>query len=178
MGTKKSLRAQIDGIHLEMFRNLKEANNFKYDSEVVRYCISEASKQTEFRLEDSYWSKIKQLLKYDFIKSKYHLYNVSSFINKAIESYIEELESNVKSILSFEVRSLLDGTELEVAIAFIDCQSKSDANQVDVDTLAKKMGKRNISELQKILDDFVRRGFLINQVHNNITYYHAKSVNP
>ncbi len=64
--------------------------------------------------------------------------------------------------------------ELDVAMAYISCQEESVAEQVSLDTLAKKMNKRNISELKEILDNFVTRGLLVKTRHSGTTYYHAK----
>jgi len=173
MTAKKSLRAEIDGIHEQMFEEIKRENNFKFDSEVVRYCISEAKKQTEFKLKDSYWEKIKQLMEYDHVKFKHHVDSVSAFVNRAIEYFIEVVERDFQSLYSFEVRSRMDGLELEIAMAFINLQSDRVDNQVDVESLGKYMNKRNLAELTEFLEDFVKRGLILKKAHDGKIYYHT-----
>jgi hypothetical protein len=173
---QKSLRVVIDGEHLQFFNEIKDERKLKFDSEVIRFALMEAAKASEFKLEEGYWQKIRQLMGFDFVRLNYHIYDIPGFINKALESFISEIENNVKSLLSFEARSKLDGLELDVAMAYIACQEESVAEHVSVETLAKKMNKRNTQELTEVLENFVHRGLLTKNRHDGTTYYHAKPV--
>lgn len=180
MATKKvkadgsiGIRVDLRPPYSQYFLEMKEEKNFMSDAEAIRYCINETYNTKEFKLEDPFWRKIRHLLNYDYVKNNSNVYNVQSFINKALEEYFQRIESENESIMSFDVRGKLKEDELDIALAFIDVQETAYNNQVTVEKLMEKLGKRNSAPVVEILEDFVERGILSKIVHKSTIYYHA-----
>ncbi|MHA2250536.1 MAG: hypothetical protein ACXAD7_09240 [Candidatus Kariarchaeaceae archaeon] len=170
------LRVDLKPDIADILIEIMEDRKFQYYAESVRYCIVETHKKTEFQLEESYWNKIKKYLNYDYVKNKKHIYNTLDFVNKSLENYFDLIENKIESILSFDVRSELNEEELEISMAFLDCQEASFKEQVTSEDVAKKLNRRNVGNITDILESFVYRGILSKIVHKSDFLYHAKSI--
>lgn len=175
-GNNINLRVDLKDNVSEIFRELIEERNFQTYSEAIRYCIMEAHNKAEYKLEEPYLKKIKQLLQYDYVKNDLLIHSVQHFIEKSLDSYTQLVSEQIESILSFEVRKHLTDDELPIALTFIECQEENYANHVTVDELAKKMNRRNLKTLKEVLDKFVHRGILSKMKHESQIYYHADSL--
>lgn len=173
----KSLRVDLNPELTSILFEMMDERKFNSYAEAIRYCIIETKTKTEFHLDEVYWNKIRNILQYDYVHNNERIYNIQHFVNKAIDRYIEEIESANQSIMSFDVRQELHGEELDISMAFIECQEASSTDQVTVEELAKYLGKRNISEVTEVLESFVDRGILRKIQHQNKSYYNAKAVN-
>lgn len=171
-----SLRVDLNPEVTAVLFKIMDERKFQYYAEAIRYCIVETNNQTEFKLSEGYWKKISKFLNYPHVKVKERIYNVQDFVNKAIDEYIKKIERENQSIMNFDVRRDLQGEELNLAMAFIECQEENTAQQVTVEALANKMGKRNYEGIKEVLESFIERGILDKLVHEGKLYYHAKPV--
>lgn len=170
------LRVDLKPDIADVFIEIVNEQKFPSYAEAVRYCIKETSTKTEFHLEEVYWNKVKQFLNFDIVKTTHHIHGMQNFVNKALERFFDFIENSVESILSFDIRAELIEDELNVALAFISCQEESSLNQATAEEVAKHMGKRNMKQIEEILEKFTARGILSRLIHQNIIYYHAKAV--
>lgn len=171
------LRVDLKPDIAEVFLEIMDDRKFQSFAEGVRYCIYETSTKTEFHLEEIYWNKIKQYLNFDYVKSKAHIYNMQQFVNKALETYFDLVETSVDSIMSFDIRQELTEEELNIAMGFLECQEESSLSQSTAEEVATKMNKRNVNQITEILESFTKRGILSKLIHQKTVYYHAKQVN-
>ncbi|MDH5401457.1 MAG: hypothetical protein OEY49_03105 [Candidatus Heimdallarchaeota archaeon] len=171
-----NLRVDLKKDIADLFYKIQSDKKFSYRAEVIRYCIIEASKQTEFQLDPSYWNKINRYMNYDFVKKDQGIYSTQIFINKALDFFFNYIDREIDSILSFDVRLELNEEENEIALAIIECQSESIAEQVTIEEIAKKLNMRNLTNIEKILNKFVERGILSRKITQELVYYHAKSI--
>ena len=170
------LRVDLNPEIASILFNIMEDRRFQTYAEAIRYCIVETNDKAEFQLQPVYWDKVKKYMSYDHLKNKLQIFSVQNFINRALDDYFIKIESQIESLLSFDVRSELNEEELEIALAFLDCQEASFSQQVTTEEVAIKMNKRNVQGITSILDAFVEKGVLSKITSQSKIYYHAKPI--
>ncbi len=170
------LRVDLKPQMADIFMTIIEERQFQSFAEAVRYCIVETHKKTEFQLEESYYNAIKRYLNYDYVKKERHIYNMIDFVNKALENFFNQIDNSLESILSFDIRAELNDEELEIAMAFLECQENSELEQATAQDVANQLNRRNLSQIDDVLNSFVDRGMLSKLIFKGDQYFHAKSV--
>ncbi len=174
MTERLSIRIELDGEVKNTFLRLKEIHNFKTNTECIRWCITEAAKDSNINLSQEQLELIEELISKPFIKKKFMVFNQNEFIKKAVDSYIETIRSSMPSIQDWDVRNHLTEDDLEVALAIIKIQADSPLDMVTIEQIASELKTKNFVNLRNTLKRFVEAGILDQINHRNQTYYHAR----
>jgi len=169
-----NLRVNLRSPFSNILTELKDQLHFTSYADAIRHCITKTHEQDDFSIEQPYLRKINKLLENAYFRNTFYVTNVKAFVNKALEHYLEYIDSKFGSIKEFDIRAQLNEEELEIALEFLQCQEEDPANQVTLLSLMKITKRRNEKMIRSVLDGFCERGLLSYMDSQGVRYYSAR----
>ena len=123
---KKVLRVDLKEDYKQRFDEIKEERNYSSDAAVVRDLIDQFKMGIDqIRIGSEILDKIRQELQNPLVRMNYGIFSVDDFVLRALISFFEKIASEKGSLLEWDVRSRLSENQRDIAIAFLELQTKN-----------------------------------------------------
>lgn len=170
---KLVLRIDLEKPLQNDFFKVKDSQGLTNNTEVIRFCIREIASSKMYRIPETTFKIIDEIVKDPRIQDKYVLTSVDDFISRSIRQFIMKTRQDRSNLHDWEFRSSLNEDERYVANVLIDLQDIHSTMGSSYDQI--KGAIKSISEdaLKSILMQFQNRHLVQQLEYNNQIYYYA-----
>jgi Fic family protein len=164
---KHGFRFDLSDEYNKLFEIIKQNNNFQSNVEVFRYCLKTVY-ELEMQINSPYSvlpktmeKEVTQKLKRSDVQKFFKIYSIDDFIRKGTEALLLEIDNYLKkrSILHWDVRSRLIGSQKEVSLAIRELYLENKTGDFTFKEIRDKLNMHR-EELKSILNEFVTLGML------------------
>ncbi len=173
MDKSLSLRIELDDDQVELFQRIKKEHNFKTNTECIRYCISVASSNEGIKIDPEYFVHIQNLLLKKFVRTQFLVFSVQDVVRKALDVFIQEIQSSFPSLDDWNVKKSLTEDELSVALCILKLQAGTDGSMVSEADIMDSLPQLTKKQVRDILEDFVSQSFVERTHYSDKLFYHA-----
>lgn len=170
-GEKLVLRIDLEESLKDDFFNIKENQGLTNNTEVIRFCIKEIASSRNYRIPESTYKAIVDLVSDPRIQEKYIVVNVTDFIERAVKEQIFKARSDKSNLHDWEYRRNLNSDSRDIANTLIDLQSNNPAWGATLEEINKIIPSKQ--DIESILRSFESIGLLRIMEYNNKIYYYA-----
>lgn len=170
---KLVLRIDLEKNLQDDFFKVKESQGLTNNTEVIRFCIREIASSKMYRIPETTFQIIEDLVSDRRIQEKYIITSVDDFISRSIRQFIMQTRKDRANLHDWEYRADLKPTERDVANILITLQGQNNALGSTYDQISKELPNFSESQLQNILDSFVTKKLIRKMESDNQIYYYA-----
>lgn len=170
---KLVLRIDLEKNLQDDFFKVKNSQGLTNNTEVMRFCIREIASSKIYRIPETTFQTIEDLVSDSRIQQKYVITSVDDFISRAILQFIMQTRKDRANLLDWEYRAGLKTSERDVANVLISLQIQNTSMGSTFDQLHTELPNISKPELQNILDFFSNKKLLQKMEFNNQIYYYA-----
>ena len=186
MNQEKSLQIKLElkGEHLKNFTSIHEKLGNRYQSDTIRHCINAThdyhhQSRDNIEIDPAILDEIQKLLRLPSVQNKLLLSTTNKFVSKALELLIENIRKDGReignTIWHWEFLSNIPEEDRDVLITLVKCQKQNESNMVGVQQIARQLNRRNVRQIQLILEKYVSMGMLEQASGADTILYHAPS---
>ena len=122
---KLVLRIDLEKNLQDDFYKVKKNQGLTNNTEVIRFCIREIASSKIYRIPETTFNIIEEIVKDPRIQDKYVLTSVDDFISRSIRQFIMRTRSDRSNLHDWEYRASLDPIKRDVANALVKLQSEN-----------------------------------------------------
>ncbi len=170
---KLVLRIDLEKPLQDDFFKVKDSQGLTNNTEVIRFCIREIASSKMYRIPETTFKIIDEIVKDPRIQDKYVLSSVDDFISRSIRQFIMKTRQDRSNLHDWEYRASLNPTERDVANALINLQVTHSTMGSSFDQLKGEIKTVPEDLLKNILIQFQNRHLVQQLKYDDQIYYYA-----
>ena len=170
---KLVLRIDLEKNLQDDFYKVKDSQGLTNNTEVIRFCIREIASSKIYRIPETTFKIIDEIVKDPRIQDKYVLNSVDDFISRSIRQFIMKTRQDRSNLHDWEFRASLSSNERDVANALINLQATNTTMGSSFNQIKSEITSLTDDELKNILIQFHSRHLVQQLKYDEQIYYYA-----
>ena len=170
---KLVLRIDLEKNLQDDFYKVKDSQGLTNNTEVIRFCIREIASSKIYRIPETTFKIIDEIVKDPRIQDKYVLTSVDDFISRSIRQFIMKTRQDRSNLHDWEFRASLSSNERDVANALINLQATNTTMGSSFNQIKSEITSLTDDELKNILIQFHSRHLVQQLKYDEQIYYYA-----
>ena len=171
--SKLVLRIDLEENLQKDFFKVKESQGLTNNTEVIRFCIREIASSKMYRIPETTFNIIDEIVKDPRIQDKYVLTSVDDFISRSIRQFIMKTRQDRSNLHDWEFRASLNPSERDVANVLINLQATHTTMGSSFDQIKDELKTFSEDALKNILAQFQNRHLVQKLKYDDQIYYFA-----